>query len=61
PPPPGGGGWGGGGARGSGGGGVGGGPPEKCALSRPHGAFVDPSGAITISDSENGRVLRIGR
>jgi len=36
-----------------------GGPPDQVELARPHGAAIDPSGAIVISDSENHRVLRI--
>jgi len=36
-----------------------GGAPDQVELDRPHGATIDPSGAIVISDSENHRVLRI--
>lgn len=36
-----------------------GGAPEQVELNRPHGATIDPSGAIVISDSDNHRVLRI--
>ena len=32
------------------------GDPLKCALSRPHGIFVDADGAIYIGDSESQRV-----
>jgi sugar lactone lactonase YvrE len=32
------------------------GHPLKCALSRPHGAFVDSDGAIFIGDTETHRV-----
>lgn len=35
-----------------------GGPAEKVELSQPHGVFV-MEGAVYISDSWNGRVLRI--
>lgn len=35
------------------------GPPELMELNRPHGVIVDPSGALVICDSENGRVIRI--
>jgi DNA-binding beta-propeller fold protein YncE len=38
-----------------------GGPPDGVGLARPHGAFVDPAGAIYISDSSNHRVLKIVR
>ncbi len=33
--------------------------PLATALKRPHGVFVDSAGAMLISDSENGRVLRL--
>jgi hypothetical protein len=46
------------GVRGSGG--VGG-PPEAVELDRPHGAFVDETGALYISDSGNHRVLKVER
>ena len=36
-----------------------GGSPEQVELARPHGAAIDPTGAIVISDSDNNRVLRI--
>ena len=36
-----------------------GGPPDQVGLARPHGAFVDPAGAIYISDSSNHRILKI--
>ncbi|MBI3856345.1 MAG: hypothetical protein HY293_11715 [Planctomycetes bacterium] len=36
-----------------------GGAPEQIELSRPHGATIDPSGAVVICDSDNNRVLRI--
>lgn len=36
-----------------------GGAPDQVELARPHGATVDPTGAIVISDSDNNRVLRI--
>jgi len=36
-----------------------GGAPDQVELSRPHGATIDPTGAIVISDSDNNRVLRI--
>ena len=32
------------------------GDPLKCGLARPHGVYVDKSGAIYIGDSENHRV-----
>jgi DNA-binding beta-propeller fold protein YncE len=35
------------------------GDPEAAELRRPHGVFVDRSGVIYISDSENDRVLKI--
>jgi DNA-binding beta-propeller fold protein YncE len=38
-----------------------GGPPELVELDRPHGAFVDASGALYISDSGNHRVLKLER
>ncbi|MGH8246623.1 MAG: hypothetical protein ACREUU_09350, partial [Gammaproteobacteria bacterium] len=33
--------------------------PLKTQLNRPHGVFVDPSGALYISDSYNHRILRV--
>jgi sugar lactone lactonase YvrE len=36
-----------------------GGAPDQVELARPHGATIDPTGAIVISDSDNNRVLRI--
>jgi len=33
--------------------------PDQVELNRPHGATVDPSGAVVICDSDNNRVLRI--
>jgi sugar lactone lactonase YvrE len=36
-----------------------GGPGDQVELARPHGATIDPAGAIVISDSDNNRVLRI--
>jgi len=36
-----------------------GGPPDQLELARPHGATIDPSGAVVICDSDNHRVLRI--
>ena len=44
------------GKKGSGGAG---GAPDQLELSRPHGATIDPTGAVVISDSDNNRVLRI--
>jgi sugar lactone lactonase YvrE len=44
------------GKRGSGG--VGG-PPRQVELNKPHGVFLDRHGALYISDSENGRVLKL--
>lgn len=38
-----------------------GGPPEEVEMARPHGVFVHPSGALYIADSDNHRVLRIGK
>lgn len=38
-----------------------GGDPELAQLRRPHGVFVDLTGVIYISDSENDRVLKIVR
>jgi DNA-binding beta-propeller fold protein YncE len=38
-----------------------GGPPELVELARPHGAYVDATGAIYISDSENHRILKVVR
>lgn len=39
--------------------GAAGGEPDKVELNRPHGATIDPSGALVICDSDNHRVLRI--
>ena len=36
-----------------------GGPPDQVELARPHGATIDPSGAVVICDSDNNRVLRL--
>lgn len=36
-----------------------GGAPDQLELSRPHGATIDPTGAVVISDSDNNRILRI--
>ena len=36
-----------------------GGAPDQVELTRPHGATIDPTGAIVICDSDNNRVLRI--
>jgi len=36
-----------------------GGPPAEVQLDRPHGVFVARDGALFISDSSNGRVLKI--
>jgi len=33
--------------------------PDQLELSRPHGATIDPTGAVVICDSDNNRVLRI--
>jgi sugar lactone lactonase YvrE len=38
-----------------------GGPPEEVEMARPHGVFVHPSGALYIADSDNHRLLRIGK
>jgi DNA-binding beta-propeller fold protein YncE len=39
-----------------------GGPALECPLNRPHGAVIHPkTGALYIADSENHRVLRVGR
>ncbi len=35
------------------------GPPLNVELDRPHGVFVAPDGALYISDSGNGRVLKV--
>jgi DNA-binding beta-propeller fold protein YncE len=35
------------------------GPPAAVALARPHGVLVAPDGALIISDSWNGRLLRL--
>ena len=32
------------------------GDPRKCRLSRPHGIFVDSSGAVYVADSESHRI-----
>jgi DNA-binding beta-propeller fold protein YncE len=37
------------------------GPPEKVQLNQPHGVFVVPSGDVYIADSNNHRVLKVGR
>ena len=36
-----------------------GGAPDQLELSRPHGATIDPTGAVVVCDSDNNRVLRI--
>jgi sugar lactone lactonase YvrE len=36
-----------------------GGSPDQVELARPHGATIDPSGAVVICDSDNNRVLRV--
>ena len=36
-----------------------GGPPGQVELNKPHGVFLDSKGALYISDSENGRVLKL--
>ena len=36
-----------------------GGPPGQVELNKPHGVFVDKRGTLYISDSENGRVLKL--
>jgi DNA-binding beta-propeller fold protein YncE len=33
--------------------------PDQVELNRPHGATMDPAGAVVICDSDNNRVLRI--
>ncbi|MEM7404342.1 MAG: hypothetical protein AAF458_03570 [Pseudomonadota bacterium] len=33
--------------------------PGKACLARPHGVFVEPSGAVLIGDSDNRRLLRL--
>jgi sugar lactone lactonase YvrE len=38
-----------------------GGPPSEVELHRPHGVYVASDGVLFISDSGNGRVLRIER
>jgi DNA-binding beta-propeller fold protein YncE len=38
-----------------------GGDPLRAELSRPHGVFAHPSGAIYIVDSDNHRILKIER
>jgi hypothetical protein len=38
-----------------------GGPPESVELDRPHGVYVDATGAIYIADAGNARVLKIER
>lgn len=35
------------------------GDPRRCALSRPHGVFVDQDGAVFIGDTETQRVRRV--
>ncbi len=35
------------------------GAPADVALSRPHGVAIGPDGAMYVSDSDNGRVLRM--
>ena len=39
--------------------GAAGGAADQVELARPHGAAVDPSGAVVICDSYNNRVLRL--
>jgi sugar lactone lactonase YvrE len=39
--------------------GAAGGAPDQVELARPHGATIDPTGAVVICDSDNNRVLRI--
>lgn len=36
-----------------------GGPPDRVQLNQPHGVYFDEQGMLYISDSMNGRVLRI--
>lgn len=38
-----------------------GGPPSGIEMARPHGVYVHPSGALYVADSDNHRVLRIGK
>jgi sugar lactone lactonase YvrE len=38
-----------------------GGPAEQAELNQPHGVMVDHRGAIVISDSSNGRIVKIER
>lgn len=33
--------------------------PLATALKRPHGVYIDPTGGLLISDSENDRILRL--
>lgn len=33
--------------------------PMQCALARPHGVWVESSGALLVGDSENHRILRV--
>lgn len=35
------------------------GPPLAVQLNKPHGVYVHPSGTLFISDSSNGRILKI--
>ncbi len=37
------------------------GPPLQLQLNQPHGVFVDRDGSIYISDSWNGRIVKISR
>ena len=36
-----------------------GGPPDRVELNRPHGVYVDPTGNLYLSDSDNHRILKI--
>ena len=36
-----------------------GGPPGRLEMARPHGVYVHPSGDLYVSDSSNGRILKI--
>lgn len=38
-----------------------GGAPAETALSRPHAVAVDAAGTMYVSDSDNGRVLKVGK